>query len=291
MIAREAPKLSGEGHMGAHLWTRVAALALTLLAAMGVVAQAHAQDRIKVGVAGPITGPMALLGAQMRSGVEQAVEDINAAGGIDGRKIQADAPREITLKLRTPDLFLAATTDLPGHDGDAATKLEEEIAPLFVRTHDASGAEHTVLSKPPSLCSLFAVSTKQKVSSDEVPGTLGDIFALYPTLREHLDGEGTPLPPGTRLTVGKPMAETVYEGAEVDLGGGVDGELALTLWFAGEAPAVAELSFKYDTENGRTPSAVTRRATTLFLSLQRDLSWARPEQATKTALGVPEACR
>ena len=50
--------------MDAHLWTGVAALALTLLAAMGVVAHAHAQDRIKVGVAGPITGPMALLGAQ-----------------------------------------------------------------------------------------------------------------------------------------------------------------------------------------------------------------------------------
>lgn len=46
---------------------------------------AHAQ--IKLGVAGPITGPNAAFGAQLKNGVEQAVEDINAAGGILGQKI------------------------------------------------------------------------------------------------------------------------------------------------------------------------------------------------------------
>lgn len=46
---------------------------------------AHAQ--IKIGVAGPITGPNAAFGAQLKNGVEQAVEDINAAGGINGQKL------------------------------------------------------------------------------------------------------------------------------------------------------------------------------------------------------------
>lgn len=42
---------------------------------------------IKIGVGGPITGPDATFGAQLRNGVEQAVEDINAAGGILGQTL------------------------------------------------------------------------------------------------------------------------------------------------------------------------------------------------------------
>jgi branched-chain amino acid transport system substrate-binding protein len=43
---------------------------------------------ILLGVAGPITGPNAAFGAQMKTGAEQAVADINAAGGILGRRVQ-----------------------------------------------------------------------------------------------------------------------------------------------------------------------------------------------------------
>ena len=46
---------------------------------------AHAQ--IKMGVAGPLTGSNAAFGAQLKNGAEQAVADINAAGGILGQKI------------------------------------------------------------------------------------------------------------------------------------------------------------------------------------------------------------
>ena len=47
----------------------------------------NAQAQIKMGIAGPITGPNAAFGAQIKNGVEQAVADINAAGGILGQKI------------------------------------------------------------------------------------------------------------------------------------------------------------------------------------------------------------
>src|SRR4051812_10578725 len=43
---------------------------------------------VKFGIAGPITGGSATFGSQLKNGVEQAVEDINAAGGILGQKIQ-----------------------------------------------------------------------------------------------------------------------------------------------------------------------------------------------------------
>jgi branched-chain amino acid transport system substrate-binding protein len=56
------------------------------VAASLAAANAAAAD-VKVGVVGPITGGSAAFGAQLKKGVEQAVEDINAAGGILGEKI------------------------------------------------------------------------------------------------------------------------------------------------------------------------------------------------------------
>jgi branched-chain amino acid transport system substrate-binding protein len=46
-----------------------------------------ATAQVKFGVGGPITGPNAATGAQMKNGVDQAAADINAAGGILGQKI------------------------------------------------------------------------------------------------------------------------------------------------------------------------------------------------------------
>lgn len=47
-----------------------------------------ANAQVKVGVAGPLTGPNAAFGAQLKNGAEQAVADINAKGGINGQKIE-----------------------------------------------------------------------------------------------------------------------------------------------------------------------------------------------------------
>ena len=58
----------------------------TLLAASVLALPAGAQ--VKMGVVGPITGPNAAFGAQLTNGVVQAVEDINAAGGMLGKKIE-----------------------------------------------------------------------------------------------------------------------------------------------------------------------------------------------------------
>lgn len=63
--------------------TMLSGIALGAMIAFSGVAQAQ----IKMGVAGPITGPNAAFGAQLKNGTEQAVEDINAAGGILGQKI------------------------------------------------------------------------------------------------------------------------------------------------------------------------------------------------------------
>src|SRR3954462_15689174 len=57
-------------------------LAISALAFAGT-----AQAQIKMGMTGPVTGPNAAFGAQLKNGVERAVEDINASGGIMGQKI------------------------------------------------------------------------------------------------------------------------------------------------------------------------------------------------------------
>ena len=60
-------------------------LALGLGLALALSGTAHAQ--VKFGITGPITGPNAAFGAQIKNGAEQAIADINAAGGILGQKI------------------------------------------------------------------------------------------------------------------------------------------------------------------------------------------------------------
>jgi len=64
---------------------KITALGFALSMTMATAGTAAAQ--VKFGVGGPITGPSAATGAQMKNGVDQAAIDINAAGGILGQKI------------------------------------------------------------------------------------------------------------------------------------------------------------------------------------------------------------
>lgn len=62
-------------------------LACAVVAA-GAMFSSAALAEIKIGLIGPITGPNAVGGAQLRNGAEQAVADINAAGGINGEMLE-----------------------------------------------------------------------------------------------------------------------------------------------------------------------------------------------------------
>lgn len=66
------------------------ALALSLALGLGTGGAASAQT-IKIGVAGPTTGPVTQYGQMVREGVDTAIEQINAAGGVDGKQLQAVA--------------------------------------------------------------------------------------------------------------------------------------------------------------------------------------------------------
>ena len=55
------------------------------LSALGTPALA---DDIAIAVAGPMTGPVASIGEQMKRGAEAAAAAINDGGGVSGRKIK-----------------------------------------------------------------------------------------------------------------------------------------------------------------------------------------------------------
>ncbi|AZY49246.1 branched-chain amino acid ABC transporter substrate-binding protein [Bordetella avium] len=56
--------------------------------ALGLAAGAQAEN-IKIGVVGPTTGPVTQYGDMVREGVNTAIEQINAAGGVNGQKLEA----------------------------------------------------------------------------------------------------------------------------------------------------------------------------------------------------------
>jgi len=65
-------------------------LSLSLAFMLANSATAQMTGQVKFGVGGPITGPNAATGSQMKNGVEQAAADINAAGGILNQKITTE---------------------------------------------------------------------------------------------------------------------------------------------------------------------------------------------------------
>ena len=48
----------------------------------------HAQETVKFGVSLPITGDMAEFGSFIRNGIELAIDQANAKGGLDGKMVE-----------------------------------------------------------------------------------------------------------------------------------------------------------------------------------------------------------
>jgi branched-chain amino acid transport system substrate-binding protein len=64
-------------------------IGLAIGASLALSSAAFAED-ITIAVAGPMTGTESAFGRQMKNGVELAVADINAAGGVLGKKLALD---------------------------------------------------------------------------------------------------------------------------------------------------------------------------------------------------------
>src|SRR5215510_3257861 len=68
---------------------------LALACSLALASCGQKDDTIKFGIGGPITGSDAAFGAQLKQGAEQAIADINDAGGILGKKISVSVGDDV----------------------------------------------------------------------------------------------------------------------------------------------------------------------------------------------------
>lgn len=210
---------------------------------------------------------------------------------------EPDDEPEVTLKLRTSDILLASEfadrADLSDDD-----KFEEDIAPLQIGTE--TGRSRTIRSGRRDTYSRFSVSLKRSFEKElETLAVPLDRFKAFEGELE--DAIGGKVNGERKLRAGPTVLEWVFQHAKVDLGS-VRAEFGFTLWyFAGGAspdhwqqtangaidPAIVEISFDYETEDGRVDAEVSRRAVRLFHAMQLALPVNR-RATSKTALAQPQ---
>ncbi|MCR5171989.1 MAG: ABC transporter substrate-binding protein [Treponema sp.] len=69
----------------------VGALSLAMAGLLVLGCSGKSEDVIKVGSIGPLSGPVAVYGVECKNGIELAVEEINAAGGVNGKMLKVVA--------------------------------------------------------------------------------------------------------------------------------------------------------------------------------------------------------
>jgi hypothetical protein len=206
--------------------------------------------------------------------------------GPDGKA--GERERKISIKLRSPDLFVVASTELAGK-GNGDPDFEEDIAPL-----EATGPKGRVtLESPPSMRSRFSLVVEEEVDGRKKLQTWADVVRLFPALPALIPAGQVPAA-GARLRKGKAIRELAFKGAECELDDGAEAEFTLTLWFFGrdlETVRIAEISYKCEFKNGFMPRLPALRAFELFVGLQKKLA-GRIDlgEASKTKLALPEAC-
>ena len=74
--------------MSQKTWLRMGTLLAALAIATLLAIPALAQEAIRIGFFAPLTGPVAADGASAKQSVELALKEVNAAGGIMGKKVE-----------------------------------------------------------------------------------------------------------------------------------------------------------------------------------------------------------
>lgn len=140
----------------AKTYLRITCFLVCLIAILGCLSGCVYQTPIRIGFTAQLTGKQADLGIHLRNGVELAVEEINTAGGINGRK----------LELLVEDDF-----GTPQGARDAETKLIDQgaVAVIGHFTSDQTLAGYEVAEKRGVL--LFSATASTSVMTG-----LNDLF-------------------------------------------------------------------------------------------------------------------
>jgi branched-chain amino acid transport system substrate-binding protein len=102
-----------------------------LMAFCLLTATAYAQDTIKIGLMAPLTGSFASEGAEMKQVVELLVADLNAKGGLLGKKVELitddDGSDARTAALAAQRLATKGVVAVIGTYGSAVTEASQNI--------------------------------------------------------------------------------------------------------------------------------------------------------------------
>lgn len=137
---------------------------------------AQAGDTIKIALAGPATGPVAQYGDMQKIGVEAAIRDINAAGGINGKQVESiiydDAcdPKQavaVANKIVNDQVNLVV-----GHLCSSSTEPAAEV-------YDEEGILMiTAASTSPSITEKGFTSVFRTIGLDSLQGTMAGQYIL-----------------------------------------------------------------------------------------------------------------
>ncbi|MEK1933296.1 MAG: ABC transporter substrate-binding protein [Pararhizobium sp.] len=146
--------------------TAILSLAAVVPALSGL-AQA-ADDTIKLGIVAPMSGPNARYGAFSMRGAELAVKDINAAGGVDGRKIE---------------LFNADSQGTPVEGVSATRRLidEDEVDYIIGDVSSSVTLAMQPVAEDAGVLLLNAASSNPKITYGAGVGGYKWTFRNYPT--------------------------------------------------------------------------------------------------------------
>lgn len=161
--------------------TKTLALVLSLALCIGMFAACGGKDYTKnntefvIGVSGPLTGGAAIYGKAVQNGAQMAVEEINAAGGLDGVKFklvvtddQHDATKVSanysSMLEGGMQVSLGTVTTAPGLEFKNMSKEDN----VFFLTPSASGDKIPEFENGYQMC--FADGNQGKVAAEYVNG-------------------------------------------------------------------------------------------------------------------------
>jgi branched-chain amino acid transport system substrate-binding protein len=157
-----------------------AALSLLALATPSWATQGVTDTEIVVGDIVPMTGPPALLGVPHAIGVRLAVAELNAAGGLHGRKIRLISEDDGYVPSRTvqgvrkllnSDKVFAMTSLSGAGQGQAALSLIRSSGVPVISTVSFSDDLHT-----PTVKNLFVLGARHPVVTEQLTRALNERF-------------------------------------------------------------------------------------------------------------------
>ena len=135
-------------------------LAASIALALGLSTVAQAQNTTRIGLSGAFTGPAALASEWEKWGVDLAVEEINAAGGLNGKKLE---------------IVQVDNRCNPTEGANSARKLVQDKVSAIIGAHCSSATLAMMpIIQEAKIPMITGVSSSPRIS--ELSGTGGNAF-------------------------------------------------------------------------------------------------------------------